>query len=337
MMGKKFTLGALVLALSSGGCIKQENTPLKKTETLKKDGSFDSIDDRIDVSGLSSLLDSTYFIVSELQYENPDGEIETFHSLGSGVLYKDIGERTCLATAKHVVDNEDSIFDFFGKEYKKKSEKFYLLEDRQVYALQRVLKFLTEVDDEEAMYFINDRNNKQKLTNVVKTSEKIKILLSLINPRKVRVDATNDSKDIAVISVGYLPHVPIPYDIGDTDKLQPQNLVFVTGWPLGLLKNLSRGFVTSAIDSPLIEDEPESRFIFDASISPGNSGGGIYATTNGRFKLIGITSAMYLRANDLYIGIKINAISDVFKGDSITCNKEWECNRELNYKINLSD
>lgn len=342
MVMEKITLGALVLALSSNGCsvAASHNTALNPSNIENKNldkssDSFDSIDDYVDVSKLSNLLASTYMVISESEYTAPSGKIETFHSLGSSELYKDIKDRTYLVTANHVVDNEDEMFDFFGRKYTKKSETFYLLEDDQVHVLQRALRVLTQSKVEDRLYLMNRYEQKQELNMVIRTSESMKALLSLIKPRKVRVDAANESKDIAIISVKDLRHNPIAYDIGDAQKIKAQNIVFVTGWPLGLVKNLNRGFVTYENDSFLVEENPKSRFIFDASISPGNSGGGIYAFNKDRFKLIGVTSAMYRGGNDLYIGIKINAVSDIFKGDSITCSKGWECNKSLPYEIKL--
>jgi len=120
-IGKKVTLGALVIALSSVGCkninpsvpVNQTNTINDKTVQDSPSAGFDSIDDHVNIDKFPNLLDSTYFIINEAQYENPDGEIETFHSLGSAVLHSDVRDRTYLVTANHVVDNEDEIFNFF--------------------------------------------------------------------------------------------------------------------------------------------------------------------------------------------------------------------------------
>ncbi|MEK6905897.1 MAG: S1C family serine protease, partial [Nanoarchaeota archaeon] len=95
------------------------------------------------------------------------------------------------------------------------------------------------------------------------------------------------------------------------------------------------GYVTSENDSRLLDKNYENAFIFDASISPGNSGGGIFAVRDGKFELVGITSAMYMGANDLYIGVKINGVSEVFKRNSIRCVDGWKCNFSSSEELKL--
>ena len=56
---------------------------------------------------------------------------------------------------------------------------------------------------------------------------------------------------------------------------------------------------------------------------------------DGKLELVGITSAMYLGGNSLFIGVKINGISDVFKENSIRCAKGWKCNLSSPYELKL--
>ena len=161
------------------------------------------------------------------------------------------------------------------------------------------------------------------------------VSLNIIKPQKVKRVAQNEDKDLAVISVPKLNHQPMPYSIGNADELQRQNLVYVIGWPLGLLENVTQGHITSVDDSRLVREDPETAFISDAAISPGNSGGGIYAVRDGKLELVGITSAMYLGGNSLFIGVKVNGISDVFKDNSIRCAKGWKCNLSSPYELKL--
>ena len=160
-------------------------------------------------------------------------------------------------------------------------------------------------------------------------------ILNILKPKKIQAVAQNEKKDLAIISAPKLRHRPLSYSIGNSNDLERQNLLLVVGFPDGLFKNVTRGYVTSVNDSKLTSDDPKDAFIFDASISPGNSGGGIFAVRDGKLELVGITSAMYLGANDLYVGVKINGVSEVFKGNRISCEEGWKCNLSLPYELKL--
>ncbi len=336
----KRTLESLVfaLALSSAGCVTT-NTPNNTLPILVSgqtaDGKYDSLDNYVDVAAIPGLKDANYLIMSESKYKTPDGKEIILHSLGTAVLYKDVGDKTYLVTANHVVKNEDVLRDFFGKEYKKLSEKFFLLDDSQADRLQDLLRKSSETQESGKFYFEDSSGKKRELKNIVRTSEDIAIAVKIIKPREVKTSAYNEADDVAIISVPKLAHQPLVYALGNSDELQTQNLVYVVGWPLGLVKNVTQGHVTSVNDSLLVRSDPQANFIFDASISPGNSGGAIFAVRDGKFELIGITDATYTGANDLYIGVKINSIKDVFKGDSIRCSDGWKCNLSLPYELKL--
>ena len=337
----KRTLEALVgaLALSMTGCAA--NTPTLTTDVPSSpvpaaDGKYDSVDDLINPETIQTLKKTSYMVISESKYKNSEGKEIILHSLGTAVVYKDIGSKTYLATADHLVQNEDVLFSLFKGKLEKVSEQFYLLEDDEVDMLHESLRELEQSKSKDAFFIEDSLGNRREPANyIVHTSSEIASILSVLKPKKIAVVAQNETKDLAVISVPRLSHPQLPYSIGNANELQPQNLVFVIGYPRGLLENITRGFVTSEHDSKLARPDDRTRFIFDASISPGNSGGGIFAVRDGKLELVGITSAMYLGANDLYIGAKINGISEVFKGNSIHCDKGWKCNLSALYKMNL--
>jgi len=335
----KRTLEALVatLILSTTGCaVKTSNLSVQNASLNATDEKYDSVDDYVGQEAVQKLEDATYMVISESKYKKPDGGIITLHSLGTAVIYKDIGLRTYLVTADHVMENEKVMYDFFGRKYELQSEKFYLLEDDEVDRLHGLLR-KTSAADEQGKFYVEDSsgNRRQALNFFIKTSDEMALGLGIIKPKMIKTVAQNEKKDLAIISVPKLSHQPIPYSIGNAEELQTQNVVYATGWPRGLVKNVTQGHITSVHDSGLAREDPESAFIFDAAISPGNSGGGIFAVRDGKLELVGITSAMYLGANDLYIGVKINGISDVFKEDSIRCAKGWKCNLTSPYELKL--
>ncbi|GEM_PF-3940872 len=327
----------VALALSSTGCASNMSNSTISTPVSGQaaDGKYDSLDNYVNVVDIPALKDSNYMVMSESKYKTPDGKEVILHSLGTAVLYKDVGDKTYLATAYHVMKNEDTLYDFFGKEYKRLSEKFYLLDDREVDRLQDLLRKSSETEENGNFYFEDSSGKKKPLKNIVRTSEDIAIAVKIIKPAEVKTSAYNEANDVAIISVPKLNHQPLVYALGNSDELQTQNIVYVVGWPLGLIKNLTQGHISSVHDSRLIRADPDANFIFDASISPGNSGGAIFAVRDGKFELIGITDATYTGANDLYIGVKINSLNDVFKGNSIRCTNGWKCNLSLPYELKL--
>ena len=334
----KRTLEAVVaaLALSSAGCVTNTSTlpAYAPINGQVQDGKYDSLDNYVNVADIQGLKDASYMVISESKYKDPKGETVTFHSLGTAVIYKDVGNKTYLITANHVVQNEDVLYDFFGRKYEKLSEKFYLLDDDQVGRFHHLLRRSSA--EETGKYYLEDSSgNKKELKNIIRTSKEMAIILNVIKPKEVKTVAYQPTKDLAIISVPKLDHQALIYSVGNSKELQTQNLVYVTGWPLGLIKNVTQGHVTSVNDSALARDDPEADFIFDASISPGNSGGAIFAVRDGKFELVGITSAMYLGSNDLYIGVKINPVPEVFKGNSIRCSNGWKCNLSSPYELKL--
>lgn len=326
----KRTLKSLVAVLAlSGSACAAHTTPITANIPVtgqSQDRAYDSLDNLVNVADIPALREASYMVISESKYKDPDGKTVVFDSLGTAVLYKDVGDKSYLATAHHVVYNEDIVFDFFGGKYEKISEEFYLLDDKQAEHLQSLLRDSAEDQEIGKFYFKDDSGRWIELKNILRFSNDDDSLpLDKIKAKKIKTAALNESKDLAVISVEKLVHQSPAYVVGNAQELQVQNILYVTGWPLGLVKTVTQGHITSANDSVLARVDPEANFIFDSSISPGNSGGGIFAVRDGKFELVGITSAMYIGANDLYIGVKINPITEVFKGDSLHCGKGWKC------------
>lgn len=338
----KRTLEGLVatFVISATGCVANSSNlsvsvPPVTSQAQDQDGKYDSVDDLINPENIKKLKDASYMVISEAKYKDSKGVEINLHSLGTAEIYTDIKKKTYLVTANHVVQNDDVMYRFPSMdEVKKVSDQFFLLEDYQVNILHDSLRKSNEETEDERFY-VEDASGNKTLSNYSRTSEEMAGVLKTMKPKKIEIVAQNETKDLAVISVPKLSHLPLAYSIGDAKELQAQNIVLVTGYPKGYFKNVNRGFVTSENDSRLLDKNYENAFIFDASISPGNSGGGIFAVRDGKFELVGITSAMYMGANDLYIGVKINGVSEVFKRNSIRCVDGWKCNFSSSEELKL--
>ena len=104
-----------------------------------------------------------------------------------------------------------------------------------------------------------------------------------------------------------IPNVEIePLMIGDSSQLREGDVINAIGYPLGIIKNVSEGIVSN-LSLPQEIDDTEG-FMFTAAISPGSSGGPLFARTGRGFELVGIAISYYPRGNDMYCATGINQI-----------------------------
>lgn len=117
------------------------------------------------------------------------------------------------------------------------------------------------------------------------------------------------SADIAVLKVeatGLTPAV-----IGDSDALVVGETAIACGNPLGTLGGTVTNGIISAVNRSITVDDNQMNLVqTNASISPGNSGGGLF---NGNGELIGIVNAKsgYTQAEGLGFAIPINTAMEL--------------------------
>lgn len=80
----------------------------------------------------------------------------------------------------------------------------------------------------------------------------------------------DENSDIALIKVPPSEKLQ-PAVLGDSDKVQPGQIVFALGSPYGLASTFTMGIVSAV--TRYIDNSKYSRIQTDASINPGNSGG----------------------------------------------------------------
>lgn len=116
----------------------------------------------------------------------------------------------------------------------------------------------------------------------------------------------NRKKDIALIRV---EGEGFPYlELADSDELQTGATVYTLGSPLGLQASYSRGIVSQA----LREIEGAEYIQIDAPISSGSSGGALLDT---RGRVVGVTSATAVGAQNINLAAPINFISELDSGE----------------------
>ena len=109
-------------------------------------------------------------------------------------------------------------------------------------------------------------------------------------------------KDAAIIQV---EGRNFPYlDMADSSKLSTGATVYALGSPLGLQASFSRGIVSQS----LREIEGANYIQLDAAISSGSSGGALLDTAG---RVVGVTSATMLNAQNINLAVPINVFNEM--------------------------
>lgn len=119
-------------------------------------------------------------------------------------------------------------------------------------------------------------------------------------------DSTSDIAVLKIEATGLTPAV-----IGDSDALAVGETVVAVGNPLGTLSNTVTDGIISALNREVtVEDNDMTLLQTNASISPGNSGGGLF---NANGELIGIVNAKssYSEAEGIGFAIPIDQAMEV--------------------------
>ena len=119
-------------------------------------------------------------------------------------------------------------------------------------------------------------------------------------------DATSDIAVLKIEATGLTPAV-----IGDSDALAVGETVVAVGNPLGTLSNTVTDGIISALNREVtVEDNDMTLLQTNASISPGNSGGGLF---NANGELIGVVNAKssYSEAEGIGFAIPIDAAMEI--------------------------
>ncbi len=104
-----------------------------------------------------------------------------------------------------------------------------------------------------------------------------------------RVVRTDPAADLALLRAERIPFGVTPVRLGDSEKTEVADPVFVIGAPLGLSYSVTTGIVSSRRNSRTLYGSMGRGELFqtDAAINPGNSGGPMF---NMRGEVVGIVS-----------------------------------------------
>jgi S1-C subfamily serine protease len=136
---------------------------------------------------------------------------------------------------------------------------------------------------------VSPDGNVMTAAHVVQTADTILVEFADQDPVPAEIIASEPAADVALLKVQRVPDGVKPARLGDSDKAQIGEQVFVVGAPLGITHTLTVGHLSArhrpkATFSGVLTAE---FFQTDAAINPGNSGGPMF---NLQGEVIGIVS-----------------------------------------------
>lgn len=131
--------------------------------------------------------------------------------------------------------------------------------------------------------------------HVVEAADRVRIRFAGGAVVPARVVASEPLADLALLEVTQVPQDAVAARIGDSDKVEVADQVFVVGAPYGISETLSVGYVSARRTARAEPGDSASVDLFqtDAAIAPGNSGGPMF---NMQGEVIGIVSRIVSRS-----------------------------------------
>jgi len=128
--------------------------------------------------------------------------------------------------------------------------------------------------------------------HVVQTADKIEVEFVDGQVVKAKVIASIPQADVAMLKLDWVPYNAVPAKIGDSDKMQVGDDLFIIGAPYGISHTLSVGHVSARRGSnvsfgPAVKLELLQT---DAAINRGNSGGPVF---NMAGEVVGVVSHIF--------------------------------------------
>jgi S1-C subfamily serine protease len=130
---------------------------------------------------------------------------------------------------------------------------------------------------------------------VIESADRVTIRFAGGAVMSARVIASDPLADLALLEVARVPQDAVVARIGDSDKVEVADQVFVVGAPYGISETLSVGYVSARRSARSEPGDPSSVEVFqtDAAIAPGNSGGPMFNLDG---EVVGIVSRIVSRS-----------------------------------------
>ena len=138
-------------------------------------------------------------------------------------------------------------------------------------------------------FLVDDEGHVMTAAHVVQTADLVRVEFSNGFRTTAAIIASDPVKDVALLKLDEMPESISPLKLGNSDKVEIGEEVFVIGAPYGLSHTLTVGHISGrhANDDEMMGAVKAETFQSDAAINQGNSGGPMF---NQRGEVIGIVS-----------------------------------------------
>ncbi|MDJ0761330.1 MAG: trypsin-like peptidase domain-containing protein [Woeseiaceae bacterium] len=170
-------------------------------------------------------------------------------------------------------------------------------------------------------FLVDDEGYVMTAAHVIQTADLVQVEFADGWSSTAAIIYSDPAKDVALLKLDKLPENPRPARLGDSDRVQTGDEVFVIGAPLGLSYTLTVGHISGrrGYDDAMMRGIQAETFQTDAAINQGNSGGPLF---NKRGEVIGIVSHIRSRSggsDGLGFAVTINDAVDTLMAE----NSQW--------------
>jgi hypothetical protein len=299
-MGIKNSLIAIVasLAINSTGCRTIDNPYYKNA--IKTQISFENSNSSLEDKVLQETLQSIEMIETSASYTIKDKDQE-------------ITEVLTIRGTGTVIDEQDGFY--------------YILTAQHVVDLPKILESSTNILDkiEGSTAIINTLTSSTSTStlNLRAVRNEMSISVKGIKGAEILCQEYLPSNDYALIRVPSNSSLyPLSNNknaqLGSSSKIKQGDYVYTMGYSLGIGGLFLTDGIVSNVDLPLGTSNNltlynDKAFMFSPSISPGNSGGPVFAVAKNKLYLVGVVSGHYVGGNDLNFAFKIDEIANSIK------------------------
>lgn len=178
--------------------------------------------------------------------------------------------------------------------FRKVSEAVVIVRTKQVDVAPSPGQVMSIVDGLGSGVLISKDGKILTAAHVVQAADKVWIEFpdgEVINAQVVGSDAP---ADVALLQLERVPKSPAPVPLGDSDKIEVGDQIFVVGAPYGIGQTLTAGRVSGRRPLPQTGNSIAAEFLqTDAAINEGNSGGPVF---NMDGEVVGIVSRIMSRS-----------------------------------------